>query len=246
MFGKGRGLPTFEREEAMRRHPTNTAAVTLMKTLVVIIVAAASFLLEAGEIRTVILNEAVRLYAAGEYPRALAEIDEVKKLLEGTSMEAEAALLRSQIIAFTKTLEKMQEAIEIGDPDGILRTVASADLLDAVIAPRGSGWAVQGKKIRAWGYYLTAARFERREFYGEADRWYQLCAAEDPERTECSGWIAAKPKLLQKLYLKAQLYRDYQPQRAMELYRDICRMTDPADAFSRNAQKGMALTECRK
>jgi len=227
----------------MRQHRTNHAAATLMRTLVVIIVAAASFLLEAGEIRTVVLNEAVRLYAAGEYPQALAEIDEVAELLAGTSMEAEASLLRSQIIAFTKTLEKMQEAVEIGDAEGILRNVANADLLDKIIAPRGSGWKLQGKKIRAWGYYLTAARFERRELYGAADGWYQKCAAEDPERTECVNWLAAKPKLLQKLYLKAQLYQDYQPQRAMELYRDICRMTDLTDEFNRKAQRGLALSE---
>ncbi len=233
----------FEKEEAMRQHRTNHAAATLMRTLVVIIVAAASFLLEAGEIRTVVLNEAVRLYAAGEYPQALAEIAEVEELLARTPMEAEAALLRSQIIAFIKTLEKVQEAVEIGDSEGILRNVSNAELLDKIIAPRGSGWKLQARKIRAWGYYLTANRLERRERYGEADGWYQKCAAEDPERTECVGWIAAKPKLLQKLYLKAQLYQDYQPQRAMELYRDICRMTELTDEFNKKAQRGLALSD---
>ncbi len=230
----------------MRQHRTNHAAATLMKTLVVIIVAAASFLLEAGEVRTVVLNEAVRLYAAGEYPQALAEINEVEELLVGTPMEAEAMLLRAQIIAFITTLEKVQEAVETADADGILRMVEKADLLDKVIAPRGSGWKLQARKIRAWGYYLTAVRLERRELYGDADRWYQLCVAEDPERTECVGWITAKPKLLQKLYLKAQLYQDYYPSRAMELYRDLCRMTDLTDEFNRKAQRGLALTEERE
>lgn len=227
----------------MRQHRTNHAAATLMKTLVVIIVAAASFLLEAGEVRTSVLNEAVRLYAAGEYPQALAEINEVEELLAGTPMEAEATLLRAQIIAFITTLEKVQEAVETADADGILRMVEKADLLDKVIAPRGSGWKLQARKIRAWGYYLTAARLERRERYGDADGWYRKCLTEDPERVECAGWITAKPKLLQKLYLKAQLYQDYYPERATELYRDLCRMTDLTDEFNKKAQRGLALTE---
>ncbi len=230
----------------MRQHRTNHAAATLMKMLVVIIVAAASFLLEAGEIRTVVLNGAVRLYAAGEYPQAIAETSEVEELLGGTPMGAEATLLRAQIVAFLNTMEKLQEAVEIADADGILRFVEKADLLDKVIAPRGSGWKQQGKKIRAWGYYLTAARYERRERYGEADGWYQKCATEDPERSECAAWIVGKQKLLQKLYLKAQLYQDYHPQRAMELYRDICRMTELTDEFNRKAQRGLALTEERE
>ncbi len=213
------------------------------RLFVFLIVSLASLLLEAGEVRTAVLNEAVRRYAAGEYPQALEEIDEVEKLLENTPMKAEAVLLRAQIISFTKVLEKVQEAVRANDPDAILRTVADADVLDRVIAPRGSNWREQSKKIRAWGYYLTAVRFERRERYADADGWYQKCAAEDPARTECTGWLEAKPKLLQKLFLKAQLYQSYNPVQAMKLYQDICKMTELTDEMNQKARRELALTE---
>ncbi len=213
------------------------------RVLVFIAVSVVTLLLEAGEVRTAVLNEAVRRYAAGEYPQAIAEIDDVERLLEGTPMKAEAVLLRAQIISFTKILEKVQEAVRINDPDAILRTVADADVLDRVIAPRGSGWRDQGRKIRAWGYYLKAARAERRDHYAEADEWYQKCATEDPERVECVGWLAAKPKLLQKLFLKAQLYQSYDPLQAMRLYQDICKMTERTDEMNQKARRELALTE---
>ncbi len=213
------------------------------QVLVFIAVSVATLLLEAGEVRTAVLNEAVRRYAAGEYPQALAEIDEVENLLEGTPMKAEAMLLRAQIVSFTKILEKVREAVRVNDPEAILRTVADADVLDRVIAPRGSGWREQSKKIRAWGYYLKAARAERRDRYAEADEWYQKCAAEDPAHAECAGWIAAKPKLLQKLFLKAQLYQSYDPLQATKLYQDICKMTELTDEMNQKARRELALTE---
>ena len=213
------------------------------RLLVLVAVLIMGSLLEAGEFRTVVLNEAVRLYAAGEYPQALAEIDEVEALLEGTPMKDEATLLRAQIISFTKILERVQEAVRGSDAEAILRAIDDADVLDRIIAPRGSGWREQGRKLRAWGYYLVAARCERRELYGDADAWYQKCAAEDPARTECTGWLAAKPRLLQKLYLKAQLYQSYDPLQAMRFYHDICRMTEFTDEMNRKAREELALTE---
>lgn len=236
----------FEKEEAMREHLMTGAAATLMKACVLITVAVASCLLEAGEARTFVLNEAVRLYAAGEYPQALAEIDKVKKLLDGTSMADEAVLLRAQIVAFTKMLDKVYEAVRVGEGEGLLRALMNADTIDTIIAPRGSVWRTQSKKIRAWGYYLSAVRSEKRDRYGDADGWYRKCFTEDPERMECAVWMLEKPKLIQKLFLKAQLYQDYDPVRASELYRDICRMTELTDEFNRKAQKALAVSEERR
>jgi len=211
--------------------------------LVVVLCAIPLRSVSSGEVRTFVLNDAVRLYAAGEYPQALAEIEKVKKLLEGTSMADEAVLLRAQIVAFSKTLEKVHEAVRAGEGEWLLRSLANADMIDAIIAPRGSIWRGQSKAIRAWGYYLSAVRAEKRGRYGEADGWYQKCFAEDPDRMECAVWMLEKPKLVQKLFLKAQLYQDYDPGRASELYRDICRMTELTDDFNKKAQRALAISE---
>jgi len=216
------------------------------RLLVFIGMSVVTLLLEAGEVRTAVLNEAVRRYAAGEYPQAVAEIDEVEVLLEGTPMKSEAVLLRAQIVSFTQILARIQEAVRRSDPEAILRLVADADELDKIIAPRGSSWREQSRKLRAWGYSLLASRSEQRERYSDADRWYRKCAEEDPTRQECAGWLTAKPKLLQKLYLKAQLYQNYDPRQAVRLYQDICNMTELTDEMNRKAQQGLALIERMK
>lgn len=229
-------------------HAVGTSVARTLARLFIVAALCAMPLLSssAGEVRTFVLNDAVRLHAAGEYPQALAEIDKVKKLLEGTSMADEAVLLRAQIVAFTKTLEKVYEAVRVADGTGLLRSLGDADMLDAIIAPRGSVWRTQSKKIRAWGYYLSAVRAEKQDRYGEADGWYQKCFAEDPDRMECAVWMLEKPKLIQKLFLKAQLYQDYDPWRASGLYRDICRMTELSDEFNKKAQRALAISEERR
>ncbi|MCK5808382.1 hypothetical protein KAH37_05290 [bacterium] len=179
----------------------------------------------------------------GKYGKAAKAITKVSQIKCECEEDAKVLALKTQLLNFHKVVQKILQGVKLLDDNLILDNIEAAKALDEELVEGGTNFSTKVDKYYSVGFYARGLEASKKDNYTLADESFNKCLEYDPDNQDCQRWLDSKDKLVEKIYKKADVMRNFNPTKAKELFKSILRLVTADHDYYKKAEKALERME---